>query len=144
VIEAIEKITAKTSRQRLEPNFLNTLVIDRSSFARAYVAALDRFNNRDGDKLHVFEAVARLIDIDVVLPDPIKTGVEALKAWWGDVESRKYVDRAACSILVKQLRRLDKMQRQLSNDKTINPKILEGLSKTSKDLGHRGAQLSLQ
>ena len=142
-IDAIEKITAKTSRLQLESVFLSALVNDRISFARTYVDAINRSNGREGDKLRVFEGVARLIEIDVIVPELIGTGVSALQVWWRNVESRPVVDKTTCAILLKQLRRLDKIQRQIATDKTISQGLLAKLTEVNKDLAHRGAQLCL-
>jgi hypothetical protein len=127
----------------LESVFLSALVNDRISFARTYVDAINRSNGREGDKLRVFEGVARLIEIDVIVPELIGTGVSALQVWWRNVESRPVVDKTTCAILLKQLRRLDKIQRQIATDKTISQGLLAKLTEVNKDLAHRGAQLCL-
>ena len=68
-IEAVGRITAKISRQRLEPSFFAKLTSSRFDFARNYVSTLDLMHLLPGDKLQVFEGVARLADSGVILSD---------------------------------------------------------------------------
>jgi len=87
-IEAVERVTAKLRRARLEADYFNSLLRQRFDFARVYVDALDRLNPRGGDRLRVFEGIARLAAADVVVIDLLETGVSALEDWWSDVERR--------------------------------------------------------
>ena len=81
-IEAVERITAKMRRARLEPNYFQSLTSQRFDFARAYIEVVDQDNLRPGDRLKVFEAVARLAAADVVVLKLLEKGVEALEQWW--------------------------------------------------------------
>jgi hypothetical protein len=140
-IEAVEKIMAKTLRQRLEQPFFNSLASMRFEFAREYVNALEHLNPHAGDKLRVFDGVARLTDAGVILYPVVKAGVSALRSWWGDVENRPVVDRTACGILIRQLNRLENIERQLANEKVSNAHITV-ISNARRDLAFRGAKLS--
>jgi hypothetical protein len=140
-IEAVEKIMAKTSRQRLDQSLFNTLASMRFEFAREYVAALEHMNPRAGDKLRVFEGVVRLADAGVILFPILKGGLIALQSWWGDVEGRPVVDLTACAILSRQLNRLENIERSLagSNESTGH---IAAISTARRDLAYRGAKLS--
>ncbi|MGN6773468.1 MAG: RNA-binding domain-containing protein [Rhizobiaceae bacterium] len=112
-IEAVERITAKIRRSRLDASYFNTLLGQRFDFARAYLDAIERENTRAGDRLRVFEAVARLASADVVILDLLKRGVAALEQWWNDVEKRPVVDLSACKILSRVLAKLEGIEQQL-------------------------------
>jgi hypothetical protein len=87
-------------------------------FSREYIAALDRLHYHAGDKLKVFEGVVRLADAEVMLGDLLRFGVNALRSWWWDVEKRPVVDLVACSILGRQLSRLENLERQATASST--------------------------
>lgn len=140
--EVIEKINAKFNRQRLDPVLYSQLVGTRFDFAREYITAMDRLNFRDGDRLHVFEAVARLADADVILIDILKGGISALETWWRDVEKRPVVDLTACAILVRQISRLERIAKQLRDYGNIDPKVFTRIESVVRDLSYRGAKLS--
>jgi hypothetical protein len=140
-IEAVEKIMAKTSRQRLDQALFNTLASMRFEFAREYVAALEHKNPRPGDKLRVFEGVVRLADAGVILFPILKIGLSALQSWWGDVERRPVVDLTACGILSRQLNRLENIEWQFASSNVPNSHVA-AVSSTRRDLAYRGAKLS--
>jgi len=140
-IEAVEKIMAKTSRQRLDQALFNTLASMRFEFAREYVAALEHLSPRAGDKLKVFEGTVRLADAGVFLFPIVKTGLSALQTWWGDVERRPVVDLAACGILSRQLSRLENIERQLVSS-NVSSSHVATISNARRDLAYRGAKLS--
>jgi len=140
-IEAVEKIMAKTSRQRLDQAFFNTLASMRFEFAREYLSALEHMNPRAGDKLRVFEGVTRLADAGVILFPILKVGLAALKSWWGDVERRPVVDLTACGILSRQLNRLENIERQLASSNAPTSHVT-ALASARRDLAYRGAKLS--
>jgi hypothetical protein len=140
-IEAVEKIMAKTSRQRLDQAFFNTLASMRFEFAREYLSALEHMNPRAGDKLRVFEGVTRLADAGVILFPTLKVGLAALKSWWGDVERRPVVDLTACGILSRQLNRLENIERQLASSNAPTSHVT-ALASARRDLAYRGAKLS--
>ncbi len=112
-IEAVERITAKIRRSRLDGSYFSALLGQRFDFARAYLDTIERENTRGGDRLKVFEAVARLATADVVVLDLLKKGVAALEQWWNDVEMRPVVDLSACKILSRMLAKLEGIERQL-------------------------------
>jgi len=140
-IAAVEKIMAKTSRQRLDQALFNTLASMRFEFAREYVAALEHLSPRAGDKLKVFEGTVRLADAGVFLFPIVKTGLSALQTWWGDVERRPVVDLAACGILSRQLSRLENIERQLVSS-NVSSRHVATISNARRDLAYRGAKLS--
>ena len=108
-IEAVEHVTRKTNKFRLESSLFQSLISKRFDFAREYINALIISNPRPGDKLRIFEGVFRLAESNVLISDLINVGLSALDLWWTDVEGRPILDRAACVILSKQLRRLEKI-----------------------------------
>jgi hypothetical protein len=141
-IEAVEKISYKISHHRLDQGYFSKLVGSRSGFAHEYIKELNRSNPRPGDKLRVFEGVSHLADAQVVLSDLLKAGLTALETWWGDVEERPIVDQIACSILGKQLKRLDKMGEQYATYGHADDPLLTRVSGVRRDLAYRGAKLS--
>jgi hypothetical protein len=139
-IEAVERITAKLRRTRLEPNFFQSLVSQRFDFARAYIDALNREFTRDGDRLRIFEGVARLAAADVVVLDLLETGVEALERWWRDVENRPVADFAACKILSRMLGKLEGIEQQLAGYKRDKGAVAD-IESRRRELSYRGAAL---
>jgi hypothetical protein len=140
-IQAIEKIMAKTTRQRLDQSFFNTLASIRFEFAREHVIALEHLNPRAGDKLRVFEGVVRLADAGVILFPILKVSLAALQSWWADVERRPVVDLTACAILSRQLNRLENIERSLVGSNESGGHIAT-ISDARRDLAYRGAELS--
>lgn len=141
-LSAVEKIMAKTTRIMLQPAFFTLLARKRNSLAHSYISALEHLNPRPGDKLVVFEGVYRLAELGATLPDLVMSGLRALRTWWTDVEKRPVVDLAACSILGNQIRRLERIERQLEVDKNHPAQILEKIVAIKRDLSHRGATLA--
>jgi len=140
-MDAVERISAKISHHRLDPAYFTELVSRSHAFAREYVAALGRACPRAGDRLRIFEGVVRLSDANVILYELVRAGLNALRAWWTDVEQRPVADTAACEILSRQLARVEKMERRIANFATPQQRMLEELEVCRKDLAHRGAQL---
>lgn len=140
-LEAVERISAKIARVKLDKNFFNELTTARFDFARGYIAALERANPRAGDKLRIFDGIVQLAEADVILTDLVRVGVTALQQWWSDVEKRPVVDSTARTILKRQLLRLEKIQAQLKSYNAANPAVLE-IDAARHDLAHRGAKLS--
>ncbi|TIM26512.1 MAG: hypothetical protein E5Y63_28870 [Mesorhizobium sp.] len=140
-IEAVEKITMKVSRQRLDHAYFSTLNSARFDFARVFINALEAEHTRPGDKLNVFEGVVRLSDSDVILIDLLRLGLTALETWWSDVEGRPVVDMVACSILGRQLRRMEKIQRQL-HGYSAKQQNTDEIARRVRELAHRGARLA--
>jgi hypothetical protein len=138
----VERITAKTDRVRLERNYFESLNSARFDFAREYIRALNLSNVRPGDKLNIFEGVARLAEAEVIPHDLLHQGLMALQAWWQDVERRPIVDLAACSLLRRQLARLERIQKRLQSYAKPNSESLLEVSKVRHDLEHRGGVLS--
>ena len=116
-IEAVERITVKIQRARLEPNYFNILVKQRFDYASAYVDAIERGCARPGDKLKVFEAVSRLANADLIVLSLLEKGVTALEQWWGDVEKRRVADIAVCTILNRMLGKLESIEQRLAGYK---------------------------
>lgn len=139
-IEAVEKIGTKIEKHRLDPAFFSRIASDRFDFSKQYVQALDRLHPRAGDRIHVFEGVARLADVNVVLTELLKFGLNALLTWWTSVEGRPVVDEVACAILGKQLRRLEKIERQLKSYGSASIEVLDEIAIVSRDLSHRGSK----
>ncbi|WP_201830997.1 RNA-binding domain-containing protein [Microvirga zambiensis] len=140
-LEAVERISAKIARVKLEKTFFTELTSARFDFSRGYIAALERANPRAGDKLRVFDGIVQLAEADVILTDLVRVGVAGLQQWWSDVEKRPVVDSAARTILKRQLLRLEKIQAQLKSYNTTSPAVLE-IDAVRHDLAHRGAKLS--
>lgn len=141
-LAVVERLTGKFSHRRLESSYFESLNRARFDFAREYLGAVERLNPRPGDKLKVFEAVVRLAAASVILLDLLRKGLSALQTWWLDVEQRPVIDRTACAILSNQLRRLERIQKQIEGYGVATPAILSEISKTSRDLAFRGAQIS--
>lgn len=139
-IEAVERITAKTRRARLDPNYFQALTSQRLDFARAYVEAIDQDNPRPGDRLRVFEATARLAAADVVLLKSLEKGVDALEQWWKDVERRPVVDIAACKILSRMLAKLEGMEQQIAGYKR-DTAVSSDIASRRRELEYRGGAL---
>ncbi|WP_129791533.1 RNA-binding domain-containing protein [Sphingosinicella sp. CPCC 101087] len=139
-IEAVERITAKLRRTRLDVGYFNSLLGQRFDFARAYVDALDRSNTRGGDRVRVFEGVARLAAADVVVIDLLERGVSALEEWWGDVERRPVADLAACKLLSRMLGKLEKIEQQLAGYKR-DTGATSDIETRRRELEYRGAAL---
>ena len=112
------------------------------SFGRQYVRALDRFHQRAGDKLNVFDGFAQLADAGVVLTDVTLTGLNALESWWKDVEQRPVVDLTACSILNRKLQRLAQIEKALAPFETTKKTSIQRINRLRLDLEHRGGLLS--
>jgi tetratricopeptide (TPR) repeat protein len=140
-IQAVEKIASKTSRLRLSEGLFLRLNGRRLDLAREHINALGRINTRPGDKLNIFEGVVRLFNADAVLADLIRHGVASLQTWWVDVEHRPVLDHAACSILARQLQKLEKMEKHLATFKSVNDELLQDLQNARRELEYRGAQL---
>lgn len=142
-VEAVERITAKFAKIRIEKPYYDALNGRRLHHAHEYIRALDRMHPRAGDKLNVFDGVARLADADVILADLLSVGLNALDAWWRDVEARPFVDTTARTILLRQIKRLEQIERQLSVLGTERSVTLKAKTAQARmDLAHRGAQLS--
>jgi hypothetical protein len=139
-IEAVERVTAKLRRTRLDPVYFNSLVGQRFDFARAYVDALVRSHSRGGDRIRVFDGVARLAAADVVVIELLEIGVSALEDWWRDVESRAIVDLSACNLLSRMLGKLEKIEQQLAGYKR-DTGATSGIERRRRELGFRGAAL---
>lgn len=139
-IEAVERITAKLRRTRLETGYFNILLGQRFDFARAYIDALDRSNPRGGDRIRVFEGVARLAAADIVVIELLEKGVSALEDWWRDVERRPVADVSACKLLSRMLGKLEKIEQQLAGYKrdTVATSDIES---RRRELEYRGAAL---
>ncbi|MBA4790225.1 MAG: putative DNA binding domain-containing protein [Rhizobiales bacterium] len=139
-IESVERITAKLRRARLEPFYFQSLISQRFDFARAFIDAVDQENPRPGDRLRVFEAVARLAGADVVLLDLLKKGVDALEVWWDDVERRPVADYTACMILSRMLGKLEGMERQIGRYKG-DTTVSSDIEARRRELEYRGGAL---
>jgi hypothetical protein len=139
-IEAVERITAKMRRTRLEGGFFQNLNGQRFDFARAFVDALDREFPRPGDRLRVFEGVARLAAADVVVLDLLEKGVTALEQWWGDVERRPVADIAACKILSRMLGKLEGIEQQVAGYKRDTAAVAD-IESRRRELEYRGGAL---
>lgn len=139
-IEAVERITAKIRRTRLEPGYFNSLLGQRFDFARLYVDALCRAHVRAGDNIRVFEGVARLAAADVVVLELLEKGVSALEVWWSDVERRPVADLAACKLLSRMLAKLEKIEQQLAGYRrdTVATSDIES---RRRELEYRGGAL---
>lgn len=139
-IEAVERISAKMRRARLEQNFFQKLTQERFDFARTYIEAVKQDNPRPGDRLKVFEAVSRLAVADVVVVSLLDMGVEALEQWWNDVEQRAFADITACKILSRMLSKLEAMEQQINAYKR-EATISDAIELRRRELEYRGAQL---
>jgi len=139
-IEAVERITAKMRRARLEPNYFQALTSQRFDFARIYVEVIDQDHPRPGDRLKVFEAVARLAVTDVVVLKLLEKGVDALEQWWKDVEQRPVVDLAACKILSRMLAKLEGMEQQIAGYKR-DTAISSDIESRRRELEYSGGAL---
>lgn len=139
-IEAVERITAKMRRARLEPNYFQALASQRFDFASTYIEAVDQDNLRAGDRLRVFEAVARLAATDVLVLKSLEKGVSALEQWWKDVERRPMVDIAACKILSRMLAKLEGMEQQIAGYKR-DTAVSSDIASRRRELEYRGAAL---
>ena len=139
-IESVERVTAKLRRARLEVGYVNSLLGQRFDFARVYVEAVDRLCPRRGDRLRVFEGIARLAAADVIVTDLLETGVSALEDWWSDVERRPVADLSACKLLSRMLGKLEKIEQQLAGYKRDTTTTSDIESRRRK-LEYRGAAL---
>jgi len=139
-LEAVERITAKVRRTRLEVGYLNDLASKRFGFAKAYVSAVELENSRPGDKLRVFEAVSRLVTADVVVFDLLEKGVAALEQWWKSVEARPVADISACTILNRMLGKLEGIEHKLINY-SGGTALSKKMGSTRRELGFRGGEL---
>lgn len=139
-IEAVDRVTAKLRRSRLEPSYLNSLLGQRVDFARAFVDALDRSYVRGGDRIQIYEGVARLAAAGVVDIDLLEKGVCALEEWWRDVEHRPVTDLSACKLLSRVLGKLEKIEQQLAGYEgdTVMIRVIES---RRRELEYRGAAL---
>lgn len=140
-IGAVEKISLKFSRLRLDRRQFDELKTQRFRFAHEYISALGHNCPRPGDKLVVFDGIWRLAETDVVLVDLVRLGLSALQAWWGDVETRPIVDQTACRILNRQLSRLERLERQLTEYGRSQSPVLTELSHSRLELAHKGARI---
>jgi hypothetical protein len=141
-IEAVEKINAKMSGLRLEPSFFDRLRVEKFRLAREYIGLLAQDAHRPGDKLKVFEGVVRLASADVILADLLRQGIQALGAWWTDVEGRPVIDLSACSILSKQLEQLRWLEAQHASYPGAGGAVASEIDAARRELEHRGGRLS--
>lgn len=139
-IEAVERITAKVRRVRLDPPYFQALTTQRFNFARAFIEAVDQDNPRPGDRLRVFEAIARLAAADVVVLNLLEKGVNALEEWWQDVERRPVADLAACKILSRMLDKLQGMEQQITRYKG-DTTVSNNIESRRRELEYRGGAL---
>jgi hypothetical protein len=139
-IEAVERISVKMERQRVEPSYFQSLSSSRFDFAREYIHSLQKLYPRNGDKLNVFDGVFRLSEAGVVLTDLVRIGLDGLRSWWKDVEQRPFIDHTAIDILGRQIRRMERLE---SKTREIQPggNLAAQISALSHDLAYRGAQL---
>jgi hypothetical protein len=143
-IEAVERIASTFSRHRLEQFVFAALSSKQRDLAREYISALSKAHVRPAEMTKVFDGVVRLSDSDVVLSDLVKIGLASLQAWWTDVERSPGVIQTACGLLKKQLKRLEKLERQLSSFAVASERLLPLLVEVRRDLEHRGGELSAQ
>ncbi len=139
-IEAVERITAKMRRTRLEQSYFGILTGQRFDFARAYIDAVERENSRAGDRLKVFQAVARLAAADVVVLNLLERGVDALEHWWKDVEKRPVADISACKILSRMLSKLEGIEQELAGYKR-DASVSSDIESRRRELEYRGGAL---
>ncbi|QNO27842.1 putative DNA binding domain-containing protein [Sphingopyxis sp. OPL5] len=139
-IEAVERITAKVRRARLEPNYFASLTSQRMDFARSYIEAVDLDNPQNGDRLRVFEAVARLAAADVIILKLLEKGVGALEQWWKDVERRPVADISACKILSRMLAKLEGMEQEIAGFKR-DTSVSSDIASRRRELEYRGGAL---
>lgn len=140
-INAVEKVSRKFSRVRLDKQLFDELSAARFTFAREYINALEQTSPRPGDKLVVFEGLWRLAEAGVVLVDLARVGISALRAWWVDVEARPVTDVTACTILNRQLSRLERLERQLTDYGQSQSPVIRELRRSRLELAHGGAEL---
>lgn len=141
-IGAVEKIARRIDRSRLEKSLFQSLTAQMWGFARAYIGSLQRLSPRPGDRLRIFEGVARLSQANVVLSDLIGIGITALKDWWTDVEHRPIIDTEAANILLRQIRRLEKIGQQYAAVGSSSSGLQMQIKDAIHDLEFRGAHLS--
>lgn len=139
-LEAIERITAKIRRARVEPSYFGELSAKNFDFARIYINSVEKECIRPGDRLQLFEAAARITSLDILLDDLVRKGILALQIWWRDVESRPIVDVAACKILGRMLTKLNGIEQRLISVKN-DTKLIREIEAIHRDLEFRGAKL---
>jgi hypothetical protein len=139
-LQAVDKLSGKIERVRLDPAYFQSISSRRFDFARTFVGAVDANCPRPGDKVRVFEAAMRLVKSGVILRDIIRVGVNSLKVWWSDVERRPAVDTTACSILSRHIAQLESLARDLPDDAAFSA----WLDRESRSLSYRGAELQAQ
>jgi len=139
-LAAVERITGKIRRTRVEQTYFAELSRKNFEFGRAYIEAIERQCSRPGDRIAVFEATVRLSSADILLSDLIRKGFSSLEVWWSDVERRSVIDAAACKILHKMLAKLAIMQQRLV-DINGDAKLVDEVHRVHRDLEFRGAAL---
>ncbi|UGX85226.1 RNA-binding domain-containing protein [Phyllobacterium meliloti] len=137
--EVVQRISSKMQRQTVAPSFFQRLISIRFDFAREYFDAVAHYSPRAGDQLEVFEAAIKLGEFEIYLSDILKRALSALILWWGDVEKRPVIDDLAREILLRQIRRLEKLERSISTLPKPNPELLLIISSTNHDLSFRGS-----
>lgn len=140
-IELVQIIAEKITSYSLKAQYFNTLCKTQSDFALKYVKMIDFIYQRPGDKLELFNAAFRVLDLNVLHPYFITMACDALKVWFSDVESRPIVDVEALNILKEKINTLQRFERDIS-DKKVKKDILEMINDTIKTLEFRGAQLA--
>ncbi|MDO8982313.1 RNA-binding domain-containing protein [Cypionkella sp.] len=139
-LEAVEKISAKIRRTRIEQSFLSELTKKMTDLAKQHVDCVERDNMRPGNRIKVFEAVSRISTSDIISADMILKGLDSLNIWWLDVEKRPIVDVTACEILQRMIGKLNGIEARVATGSSTT-KIIKQIQDTRRDLEFRGATL---
>jgi hypothetical protein len=137
--EVVKRISYKMQRQKVALSFLQQLSNIRFDFAREYFEAVVHQAPRAGDRLEVFEAAVKLVEFEVYIADILNTAISSLVVWWGDVEKRPVIDDAARDILLRQIRRLELLEKGVNALGKRNPQLLSLIASTIHDLSFRGS-----
>lgn len=139
-LELVERITYKISRQTVAHAFYQQLLSLRLDFAKEYFDAISREYVHPGDQLTVFEAAIRLTEHQIFLVTILKRSLLALSNWWASVEARPVVDEIARGILLRQIRRLERVEKNLRSLDSPPADLIAAVSDTNHDLSFRGAK----
>jgi hypothetical protein len=105
--------------------------------ATAYVNSVIHSIAREDDKINVWLAVRRTVDLEVFHRGQILLSVRALREWWSGVQRVGRADQTAATKLLQEARSVDRLARRLRDKAGIWPTIADQLQSEAVFLAER-------